>query len=132
ISFQFDGTRPHNELPAIFQSSDLFVLPSLIEGHPKVLIEAMSCGLPCIVSNSEGNRTLIQHEQNGFLANTQNHSQFAQQIESLLSQPTTAAQLGAAARKHILNRYDIHTLVQEEIALLRQLGEKRRFQVRQM
>lgn len=124
ISYQFDDTVPHHELPAIFQSADLFVLPSLIEGHPKVLLEAMSCGLPCIVSDSEGNRTLIQHNQNGLLAQRGNGRQLAPHIDQLLTSPKLAAHLGQAARQHILAHYDIHQLIQQEITLLRSLAKQ--------
>ena len=44
------------DLPAVYGAADVFVLPSFTEGHPKALIEAMGCGLPCVVSNCGGNR----------------------------------------------------------------------------
>lgn len=124
ISHQFDGTIPHSELPNIFQSASLFALPSLIEGHPKVLLEAMSSGLPCIVTKSEGNRTLIRHDINGLLTDTNNSNQIAQQIHHLLTTPEKAHSLGQAARNFVKTNYNIHHLIHTEIGLLQEFGTR--------
>lgn len=47
--------------------ADLFVFPSLQEGLPVALMEAMASGLPCVASDIRGNRDLIKHNVNGFL-----------------------------------------------------------------
>lgn len=47
------------ELKIFYQSADIFVLPSLQEGLPVALMEAMACGLPCVVSDIRGSRELI-------------------------------------------------------------------------
>jgi Glycosyl transferases group 1 len=51
---QLLGVRPHAELPSLLRQAALFVLPSSYEGHPKAIIEAMSCGLPVIAGDSRG------------------------------------------------------------------------------
>ena len=52
IPVNFIGAVPHESLPEIYNSADLFVLPSLYEGHPLVALEAMACGTPTLVSDA--------------------------------------------------------------------------------
>lgn len=53
------------DMPYIYQNADIFVFPSIREGMPVALIEAMAAGLPCIVSNIRGNRELISDVKDG-------------------------------------------------------------------
>ena len=64
---RFLGVVPHRDLPAIMAGSSLFVLPSLYEGHPKTLIEAMACGVAVIGTDVPGIRDLLRHEETGYL-----------------------------------------------------------------
>ena len=52
----------------------VFILPSYYEGHPKVLLEAMSCGLPCIGTNVRGIREDVEHMKTGYLCETDHNS----------------------------------------------------------
>lgn len=63
IPVDFLGVIPHNRLPEIYNSADLFVLPSLYEGHPLVALEAMSCGTPTIVSDASPDIGIPQFER---------------------------------------------------------------------
>ncbi|ENE6617815.1 glycosyltransferase family 4 protein [Escherichia coli] len=56
-----------NDIPNILKASDVFVLPSLWEGMLLAILEAQSTGLPCIVSNINGNNCLVKNEFDGFL-----------------------------------------------------------------
>lgn len=47
---------PAEELPAMYHSADLFFSPSLMEGFPQVAVQALACGLPCVLSDAPGNR----------------------------------------------------------------------------
>ncbi|MEX5996073.1 glycosyltransferase [Providencia vermicola] len=51
----------------ILKAFDIFVLPSLWEGMPLAILEAQATGIPCIVSNIQGNNHLVQHNINGLL-----------------------------------------------------------------
>ena len=59
------GPVPHNQMPKYYQKANVFVSSSLIEGHPKALLEAMSTSLPIVATNVEGNRDLIKDEVSG-------------------------------------------------------------------
>jgi glycosyltransferase involved in cell wall biosynthesis len=122
----FGGVVDQGDLPAEYAAADAFVLPSLTEGHPKALIEAMSCGLPCVVSNRGGNLTLVEHEVTGLLFDPERPDQLAACLERLRDDPALAARLGAAARGQAVARYDLGALVAREIALLKDVSRSRR------
>ena len=128
LAVKFWGTVPHQKLPAMLNAADLFVLPSLIEGHPKALLEAMSCGLPCAVSNCDGNRTVIMPGETGLLFDPRDVSGMASQLARLLNDRSYAIALGKAARRHILSKYDLKTLLDREANLLREVATSRRAQ----
>jgi len=118
VDCTFEGTVPHHTLPDTVNQADLFVLPSLLEGHPKVLIEAMSCGLPCVVSNCEGNRAVIEHERTGLLFEPTDIADMVVQLECVINNDRLARALGRAARQQALITYDLNQLLTKETNLL--------------
>ncbi|MDE7313659.1 MAG: glycosyltransferase [Eubacterium sp.] len=71
-------------MPWIYQNADIFVFPSVREGMPVALIEAMASGMPCVVSDVRGNRELVQQRFDP------NHSR---QLAELLSQMLSDRQM---------------------------------------
>ena len=120
VTIEFRGVVPHGELPAHFKGADVFVLPSLTEGHPKVLLEAMACGLPCAASARGGNLTLVQDGLTGLLFDPEDTAAMARAIERLLADVPLARRLGAAARALVADRYDVHALLEAEVRFVRQ------------
>ena len=59
-----------SELPTIYSSADVLLLPSKFDTFCNVVLEALSCGLPVIAYNKKGPKDIILHEQCGYLANT--------------------------------------------------------------
>lgn len=60
-----------NDIPMLYSASDVVVSPSLIEGLPFNIIEALGCGLPVVASDIKGHRDLIDHQVNGLLYHSQ-------------------------------------------------------------
>lgn len=69
----------------IYKASDVAVLPSLQEGLPVALMEAMACGLPVVCSNIRGNVDLIENDKGGFLCECFNADAFAEGIKKVVS-----------------------------------------------
>ncbi|MCD7716798.1 MAG: glycosyltransferase [Lachnospiraceae bacterium] len=83
--------------------ADIFVFPSLQEGLPVALMEAMACGLPCIASDVRGNTDLIQDGVGGFLCQPTDVISFADSIEKLLSNKDMRKKMGAANKENIVD-----------------------------
>jgi glycosyltransferase involved in cell wall biosynthesis len=79
----FTGWLEKEELLKIYLASDLFVLPSLSEGMPNALLEALGAGLPCIGSNIAGVKDILQHED--LLFDPEDERALVSKIQQLLS-----------------------------------------------
>lgn len=98
-------------------ASDVFVLPSVVEGLSNALLEAMSVGMPCIVSDAPGNRTLVKDGVTGFMYEPKDATALAQALKRLLNEKALAYQMGKNARVLIHERYSIQDVAQRYITL---------------
>jgi len=119
VDAQFVPVVAHERLPELLDGADAFVLPSLTEGHPKALLEAMSVGLACVASDVGGNRAILRHEETGLLYDVGDTGALADALERVLGDSDLARRLGVRAREDVRARYDLGRLVDEEVALLR-------------
>ncbi|MBI5252484.1 MAG: glycosyltransferase family 4 protein [Desulfomonile tiedjei] len=113
----WEGNIPNSQLPGLFNLSEIFILPSLYEGHPKTLIEAMSCGLPAIGGDSPGIREVISHGKNGYLCGTDSNA-IRRAILELTKNPGLKSKLGENAREHALENYSLDRILELEEAVL--------------
>lgn len=119
-SVEFWGNIPNSRLPEELNKSELFILPSLYEGHPKALLEAMSCGLPCIGTKVKGIDTVIEHRKNGYLCELSAESIRAA-IETVLGDRVLQADMSQRARQTIEERFTLGQIVASELSLYKQL-----------
>lgn len=97
---------PTNQVQDYFRAADVYAMPSLREGMPIALLEAMACGLPCVASRLPGaTDTMVVDGVNGCLVPTGDRAAFAAAIGELLASPAAAARMGAAARRTVEDRY---------------------------
>ena len=121
---RFMGSVPNAELPGILNRYPLFVLPSLTEGMPKALLEAMACGIAVLGTNVPGIREVVRHGHNGWLVERDPQS-IKKGIIHLMENPSLRARLGRSAREFIEENFSLKRVVSEEAKLLREiLGKK--------
>lgn len=120
VALSLPGNLPNTELPAQLQNSAIFVLPSLYEGHPKTLVEAMACGLPVLGTDVPGIRELIRHGETGWLCAPEPASIRAA-LQTLLGDSALRTRLGQAARAYAVENFSLDRVAQLELALIRQL-----------
>ena len=104
-SIRFTGRLSADAVRKWLQASDVFALVSSQEGFPCSLVEAMSAGLPSVVSDIPANRQLIFSGENGFTAELKNEEALGSALTCLAADPGLRLRLGAAAREHVTANY---------------------------
>ena len=95
---RFLGFHNQTNLPAVYRSADLMVLPSEYDPCPVVVCEAMLCGCPVAISDEiKGRFDLVEQGKTGFIFHCGDTDALAEIISDSLSQPTLLADLGRAA-----------------------------------
>lgn len=94
-----------NEMPSVYQGSDIFTLPSENETFGQVFLEAMSCGVPVIGTKVGGIPEIISDSYNGFLVPPNDASILAQKIEILLKNEEIRAKFIKAGTKTIQEKF---------------------------
>lgn len=122
VDLELKGVVPHDELANHLTQADVFVLPSLAEGHPKALLEAMSCGLPVIGTDVVGIKEIIENGKNGLLCPTDAES-IAKAIWEVISNEELANKLGETARKYVVNNFSLRKTMIREVRLLQKLAK---------
>ncbi|MCS7240864.1 MAG: glycosyltransferase [Candidatus Bipolaricaulota bacterium] len=113
---RFLGRR--QDIPALMNAADAFVLSSVWEGFPLVLVEALACGLPVVATDSGGPRELLDEERVGYLVQPKDPTALAQAMRLVMElSPTERQRMGERGRRHILNRFDLDSIVNEWDAL---------------
>ncbi|MEJ9151432.1 glycosyltransferase family 4 protein [Bacillus smithii] len=100
------GNIPHTQMERYIQTSDIIVLPSLMEATSLSALEAMSCGKPLIGTNVGGIPEIISHLKNGILVEPKNPSELAKWIVNLIEDPLLRNKLGLNARKTVEENFD--------------------------
>lgn len=106
-SLSFLGAVPNDRLPAIYQASELFVLPSIVqEGFGLVLVEAMGCGCAVLATDFPSVHEIIREGETGLLVPPGDRMALAEKIIYLLDHDDLRRKLGETGRQYIRERYD--------------------------
>lgn len=109
--------------PFITQSH-VIVLPSWREGTPTAVMEAMSMGRPCVVTDVPGCREVVTPGENGWLAGVRNPVELAEAMEKFLLEPQSIAAMGKNSRKIAEEKFDAQKVAQGIIADMKAVMQK--------
>jgi len=96
---------------------DAFLLPSLKEGLPYVILEAGAAGVPIIASNIGGIPEVIEHNKTGILVKPKDSEAISEAVKLLASDPEKRTALGAALEKNVLHVFTLEKMLKKTIEL---------------
>jgi len=115
----FIGVR--NDMPNVYASFDVFVLPSLNEGMPIALIEAMATAKPVVATRVAAVPKLVINGQTGLLIDPRDPEALSDAVCQLLEKPTYCETLGKAARARIEQQFSSEVMAQHYLQLYRKV-----------
>nr|WP_322867286.1 glycosyltransferase family 4 protein [Aquicoccus sp. G2-2]MEA1114615.1 glycosyltransferase family 4 protein [Aquicoccus sp. G2-2] len=111
----FAGER--DDVPALLKYSDLFVLPSVSEGLPISLLEAMAASLPIVATRVGGIPELVSESETGQLVNSGDQQALASAISDYLDDPARMKAAGAAGLARLEKHFSQQAMVAQTLAL---------------
>lgn len=118
------------DVPEILAAADLFVLPSLYEGLPGALIEAMALGLPIVATDIDATREVLEPGRNSILVPSASPSHLAGAILRLLGEEETRRGFGLRSRSIFEERFTLDGSVNHMVAMYESLVEGRNREIR--
>jgi glycosyltransferase involved in cell wall biosynthesis len=101
----FTGVLPPFELGRVYAEADVFVLPSVSEGMPLVLLEAMACGIPVLATRLPGVASLVDDWETGILVKPGDTGELIMGLRFLERDPELRATLGENGRNKVLEHF---------------------------
>jgi len=129
-SVKFLGAVENEQLPALYQSSEIVVFPSIIaadgdrEGFGLVLVEALGCESAVVASDLPAMQDILTDNKNAFIFEQKNSQQLAEKVNYLLSNPQLRASLGKQGRQDMLERYDWEMITERYSTLMQHVMSK--------
>jgi rhamnosyl/mannosyltransferase len=122
----FLGRVPDEDLPALYQAADIFVLPanSRAESFGTVLLEAMASGLPCVTTEiGSGNSYVVQEGVTGWVVPPRSPGALAEALRRLVNDSEMRARMGAAGRERVLSQFTVEKMIEGVEAVYRETLE---------
>lgn len=102
----FGGQVGQRDLPRWYHMADIYISPSHVDGSSVSLLEALACGMPCLVSDISGNREWVEEGVNGWLFRDGDVDDLAEKILLAIKSRRSFGKIGKAARKTAEERAD--------------------------
>jgi glycosyltransferase involved in cell wall biosynthesis len=119
---EFTGYLPNRDVVDVYNESTVFVLPSLSEGLPRAMLEAMACELPVVTSDLPQLRPIIDGA--GFTVPKRDPDAISSRVARLLDNPELRARMGREGRRRVREQYDWRDTVAATTRHCRELAER--------
>ncbi len=113
------------DVAPLYQAFDAVILPSVNEGTPVSVIEALAAGRPVVATAVGGVPDVVREGVDGFLVEPGDLDGLAERLERLAADPELRARMGAAGRARVVPRYAVDRLIDDIDTLYRTLLEER-------
>jgi glycosyltransferase involved in cell wall biosynthesis len=107
----FEGFQ--KDVRPYLQAASAFILTSHLEGLPLSVLEAMACGLPCIVTNVGGSAEAVKHQITGLVIPPESLDEAESAILYLATHPHERAEMASKARETVCQAFDIENRIDE-------------------
>lgn len=101
---KFIGPVNHEDIPVWISASDILVLPSLSEGRPNVVLEALACEVPVVATDVGGIPELMINGETGYLVPAKNSTELSKKVNKLLEDENLRKKMGKLGRMSIIQR----------------------------
>ena len=115
------GPKFGDDLIQEYAKADCFVMPSYREGFPNTVLEAGAMELPCVVTDINGSREIIEDGKNGLIVPSKDKERLYKAMEILVTDTAKRQQMVANARPMIASRFDKHFVQQCQIDFYKEL-----------
>jgi glycosyltransferase involved in cell wall biosynthesis len=122
-SFVFAGYR--DDMEDMYALMDIFVLPSLMEGLPMAVLEAMASGKPVISTRVGALPKVIDHGRNGLLVDPGDKGALSSALISLLKDPEGMIEMGTNGRKRVVEEFSSKRMAEKYLELYREVLQNR-------
>lgn len=122
----FEGVLKHDRVLELYHQADLAVLASFAEGVPVALMESMAMGLPAVTTWVNGIPELVRNGVEGLLVTPADSDEIAAAVGNIMDDPELRLRMGVAARRRILDAYDLEKNVQRLGDVFRELQHSQR------
>lgn len=102
-----EGVHPSEDVGRFYRAAQVLLVPSIYEGLPMVILEALRCGLPCVATRVSGHPEVIEDGVNGFLVDPDDPIQMAERCTQLLNDKSRRKGFAAAGRSVVAERFSV-------------------------
>lgn len=120
---RFLGLR--EDVPRLLAGSDMLVLPSLYEGLPNVVLEAMSLAKPVVATDAPGTTEAVEHEKTGLLSPVRDFKELARSIRRLVDDPDLGLRLGQAGWERVARDFRADVMIERFAELYERLARSK-------
>lgn len=118
---------PREDVPDILNILDIFCLPSVHEGLPLTILEAMACGVPVVGADVMGINEVVTDNVNGLLFPSGDETVLAEKVKMIVRDDSLSIRLRRAGIAYVKDNYCLDDKIKEYVSLFQNLFSKRAF-----